>query len=116
MHFASRVRSKYLALIETGQIQIEPAACSAVKIDIRAAPSNLRTTLRAGIIFPQIKFPQIVPAIKFLFTCFPPTIVINHICWKSDNMLSLPMFSDFITEEALERPLPWKWRRLNSLI
>ena len=115
MHFASRVRSKYLALIETGQIQIEPP-CSAVKIDIRAAPSNLRTTLRAGIIFPQIKFPQIVPAIKLLFTCFPPTIVINHICWKSDNMLSILMFSDFITQEALERPLPWKWRRLNSLI
>ena len=78
MHFASRVRSKYLALIETGQIQIEPA-CSAVKIDIRVAPSNLRTTLRARIIFPQIKFPQIVP-IKLLFTCLPPTIVINHIC------------------------------------
>ena len=115
MHFASRVRSKYLALIETGQIQIEPA-CVAVKIDIRAAPSNLRTTLRAGIIFPQIKFPQIVPAIKLLLTCFPPTTVINHICWKSDNMLSLPMYSDFITQEALERPLPWKWRRLNSLI
>ena len=78
MHFASKVWSKYLALIETGQIQIEPA-CSAVKIDIRVAPSNLRTTLRAGIIFPQIKFPQIVP-IKLLFTCLPPTIVINHIC------------------------------------